>query len=836
MEDRSRHFTGRRMKSGLLDYQQGALHFLKQALLPEGSKALLALDTGLGKSAVVKELVDYQWLEKGFRSIVIVPSTLVDQTVRTLVFPPWEKPPAWFLQSKNSKAKQELLKGFGVATLRSISDQKALLATPIGERPHVLVCNAACREAEAGNFSGLLLDRHLVVVEEAYSPSYHTCHLHAHAPESSRILFVTATPDRLLSREPELRGQNHFRVKKTPQLLLSLGMADPKLELLKLQETQASFFSTGRLGDGFLRPLAMHALDEQCLQPFLEQQPPTYLKSWQQFFDSLPEETCRSLAVDYGGPVVRPGKPYDSQFLLWSFRAMVAASPGSLTSYLRAMAKAAHQQHGRDTCRCCALTEYQLSEMAGAERKSSLLESVEFVTKTLRQELAPEVHGRGGYDLGRFGATIVRCSCLETINQVVQDLSSDSSFEIHKLTTGLSSRQRTKVLQSYTCFKGDRAAMCVLRRGSDQLQAQGSPLGRKPILALVSKFVTRHHVLLADASIEVGIESLHRCTDSVILQQLPTAYDQLLQLGGRVSRLALDLPKPQPPIVVRCPLRIGTVDELLARHLRGEAQRQKREQDLASLGGRGAKRKCPWGVREATEGEADTELAPKIIKHKGLEPMPSLEEKPLALVGQGAPQWDRCVDDVWVRSFSSVRRGAFSEEDLARWWEVALDQTPWERPRVRGGRQLPRSAAWFVKKECSCCYEYNGTQWPSVEFPDWLLEVEQAVWAVLREGEGAADILEPNSCVANFYADGAQSVDWHADNEPLFEGLLRDCQIVSLSLGETRRFELRRRRDLSNPLKHCDRVVLDLHDGDIVTMEAESISDGDHLSMHCGLA
>ena len=30
-----------------------------------------------------------------------------------------------------------------------------------------------------------------------------------------------------------------------------------------------------------------------------------------------------------------------------------------------------------------------------------------------------------------------------------------------------------------------------------------------------------------------------------------------------------------------------------------------------------------------------------------------------------------------------------------------------------------------------------------------------------------------------------------------------------------------------NPLKHCDRVVLDLHDGDIVTMEAESVSDED---------
>ena len=202
----------------------------------------------------------------------------------------------------------------------------------------------------------------------------------------------------------------------------------------------------------------------------------------------------------------------------------------------------------------------------------------------------------------------------------------------------------------------------------------------------------------------------------------------------------------------------------------------------------------------------------------GFEGEPSLEEKPLLLVGEGAAGWERCVDDAWCRSFSSVRRCPFSDDDLSRWWQAALDQTPWQRPAVRGGRLLPRSAAWFVKKGCSCSYEYNATEWPSVEFPDWLLEVERAVWDTLRQGN-SKDIPAPNSCVANFYEDGAQSVDWHADNEPLFEGLLRDCCIVSLSLGETRRFELRRRRDLTNPKKHIESVVLDLHDGDIITME-----------------
>ncbi|CAJ1460857.1 unnamed protein product [Effrenium voratum] len=197
---------------------------------------------------------------------------------------------------------------------------------------------------------------------------------------------------------------------------------------------------------------------------------------------------------------------------------------------------------------------------------------------------------------------------------------------------------------------------------------------------------------------------------------------------------------------------------------------------------------------------------------------PSLEAKPLRLIGEGCQDWERCVNDVWCRSFASLRRCPFPEEDLDRWWHAALSETPWQRPTVRGGRPLPRSAAWFIRKGCHCCYEYNGTAWPAMEFPEWLQQVEEAVWEVCKDWKGEA-FEAPNSCVVNLYADGTESVDWHADNEPLFQGLEDDCRIVSLSLGETRRFELRRRRELSNPRQHADRVVLDLNAGDIVTME-----------------
>merc|ERR1711948_34492 len=51
---------------------------------------------------------------------------------------------------------------------------------------------------------------------------------------------------------------------------------------------------------------------------------------------------------------------------------------------------------------------------------------------------------------------------------------------------------------------------------------------------------------------------------------------------------------------------------------------------------------------------------------------------------------------------------------------------------------------------------------------------------------------------------------WHADNESLFQGKVTDCRIISLSLGQARKFELRCNGDFH-------RLVLS--DGDLCTME-----------------
>merc|ERR1711957_45618 len=48
----------------------------------------------------------------------------------------------------------------------------------------------------------------------------------------------------------------------------------------------------------------------------------------------------------------------------------------------------------------------------------------------------------------------------------------------------------------------------------------------------------------------------------------------------------------------------------------------------------------------------------------------------------------------------------------------------------------------------------------------------------------------PNSVNLNLYEDGSETIGWHADDEPIFDGLYQDCCIISVSLGACRTFEL----------------------------------------------
>ena len=126
----------------------------------------------------------------------------------------------------------------------------------------------------------------------------------------------------------------------------------------------------------------------------------------------------------------------------------------------------------------------------------------------------------------------------------------------------------------------------------------------------------------------------------------------------------------------------------------------------------------------------------------------------------------------------------------------------WRQDHLRMFGELvpvPRLEAWIADEGLD--YTYSGIHHDPDPWIDELIE--------LRDLSSVHAGATFNSVLCNLYRDGNDGVDWHADDEPEFGPL---PVIASLSLGATRRFDLRRVDD------HSVKVELDLHHGDLVIM------------------
>ncbi len=135
--------------------------------------------------------------------------------------------------------------------------------------------------------------------------------------------------------------------------------------------------------------------------------------------------------------------------------------------------------------------------------------------------------------------------------------------------------------------------------------------------------------------------------------------------------------------------------------------------------------------------------------------------------------------------------------------ETAIKQTPWREDKIFiMGKEIPipRLQNWFGDPSTS--YTYSRIRMQAVAFPSWMealrLQVESATGQLF------------NRALVNYYRDGRDSVDWHADDEPEL-GL--DPIIASVSLGAEREFQLRH-----NTTK--ERVKITLPHGSLLLMGA----------------
>ncbi|MDC1211346.1 alpha-ketoglutarate-dependent dioxygenase AlkB [Porticoccaceae bacterium] len=111
----------------------------------------------------------------------------------------------------------------------------------------------------------------------------------------------------------------------------------------------------------------------------------------------------------------------------------------------------------------------------------------------------------------------------------------------------------------------------------------------------------------------------------------------------------------------------------------------------------------------------------------------------------------------------------------------SINHIDWRSDQIRiAGKiiPIPRLQQWFGDPGTS--YTYSNIRLPAVAFPDWIDKLREAIED--QSGERF------NRALANYYRDGSDSVDWHADDEAElgFEPL-----VASLSLGAERVFQLR---------------------------------------------
>ena len=159
------------------------------------------------------------------------------------------------------------------------------------------------------------------------------------------------------------------------------------------------------------------------------------------------------------------------------------------------------------------------------------------------------------------------------------------------------------------------------------------------------------------------------------------------------------------------------------------------------------------------------------------------------------PDADITLDAAWLQA--DAHQALFQELRM---------RVPWEMHRIcLFGREVdsPRLSCWIG--DPGAAYTYSGTRFVPRPWPEVLLPVRQRLSRELG--------IAFNSVLANLYCDGRDAMGWHSDSEA---ELGPQPVIASVSLGATRRFVLRQRRDPSVKL------ALDLVPGSLLVMAGDT--------------
>ena len=134
--------------------------------------------------------------------------------------------------------------------------------------------------------------------------------------------------------------------------------------------------------------------------------------------------------------------------------------------------------------------------------------------------------------------------------------------------------------------------------------------------------------------------------------------------------------------------------------------------------------------------------------------------------------------------------------------EKLLKEVPWQQQNIKlFGKEIPQPRLTAFYAEQGISYTYSGLQLKPNSFSTELWELKQKT----QELSG----FDFNTCLANLYRHGNDSMGWHADDEKV---LGKNPVIASISLGGIRRFQFKHKtnKDLkeSIELQHGSLLIM----------------------------
>ena len=154
---------------------------------------------------------------------------------------------------------------------------------------------------------------------------------------------------------------------------------------------------------------------------------------------------------------------------------------------------------------------------------------------------------------------------------------------------------------------------------------------------------------------------------------------------------------------------------------------------------------------------------------------------------------------------ATLFKNFLSAEFAAQAFNQIETENDWEQPEITifGNTVLePRLSTWH--NELGEGYKYSGVMRRAQPFSELLSDIRNRCAEVTN--------ATFNSVLVNFYRNGQDGLGWHSDNEAC-NGL--EPTIASVSLGATRRFDMRHR-------KTGETIKIDLESGSLLVMAGKS--------------